>query len=213
MSGPLTEQLDAALRGSQPDAVVRAIETIFRTGSAGACERIAPLLTAGRLAEKGGVPRAQTLLWTLFNRTRHFDDTGPAGAPGWLEALAPVAEPAALFHMAALYLSRFRGARAVDVLLRMLEHLRGVGVGVGGPSYAVIHALVGQGDARAAPAIVALLGAPSADDWTMSHALREMDDPATAAALRAYAPNIRKKKYRAYAMEVVAHLERDRSAG
>ena len=192
----LTEELTEALHRSDQRAVVRALETIFRTGSAGARERIEGLLAAEQLATDGGVMRAQRLLSTLFYETKCFDAVvGPEADPSWLEALAPISEHAALFHMATLYLTPFRGPRAVEVLLRLLEHLRGPGWGGGGPALGLVDAL---------------RGAPRAHDWLMSYARKGLDDPSTAPALRAYQPRM-KKKHRVFAEEVLAHLERDRT--
>lgn len=207
----LTTELTEALARPDLDAVVRALDTLFRTGSAGARERIAPLLTAEALASPDGVHRAQRLLSTLFHRTRHYEEVvGPDADPGWLDALRPIAEHTALFHMATLYLTPFQGEAAVEALLRLLEHLRLVRVGEGGPALALVDSLIKRHDPRIAPAIVSLLGAPSADDWLMCHALRTLDDPSTAAALRAYQPRIKRKKYRVFAGDVLGHLERDR---
>ncbi len=208
----LTEELTEALHRSDQRAVVRVLETVFRTGSAGARERIEGLLAAEQLATDGGVMRAQRLLSTLFYETKCFDAVvGPEADPSWLEALAPIAEHAALFHMATLYLTPFRGPRAVEVLLRLLEHLRLPGIGASGPALGLIDSLRRRTDARTAPVIASLLGAPSADDWLMCYALKVLDDPSTAAALRAYQPRMKKKKHRVFAEEVLAHLARDRT--
>lgn len=212
MVGILTSELAAALQRSDDDALVHTIDTIFRTGSAGARERIAPFLSAEALASPDGASHARRLLWTLFNRTRHFDDVvGPGADPAWLGALSPLAGHVTLFHLATLYLTPFRGAEAVTALLRMLDHLRVADVGRGGPTYSLVDTLLKRDDPRIAPALASLLGAPSADDWHLSYALRALDDPSTAAALRARQPKMR-KKHRDFAGEVIAHLERDRGA-
>lgn len=206
--GLLTDELSAALDGSDPDAVVHALDTIFRTGSAGARERLAPFFTEERLSTSDGASRALRVLEVIFYRTRHFNEvTGPDADPGWAEALAPIAAHRRFFHMATLYLV---APHALDARLRLLELLRHPGVGEGGPSYGLLDALSRERDPRVAPAIASILGAPSADDWTVPHVLGKLDDPTTAPALRAYIPRMKRKKHRDHATEVLAKLERDR---
>ncbi len=208
--GLLTDALSTALDGSDADAVVRALDTIFRTGSAGARERLAPFFTEERLSTPEGAFRARRVLEAIVYQTQHFDEVaGPDADPGWVETLAPIAARPQLFHMATLYLV---APSALDARLRLLELLRQPGVGEGGPSYGLLTMLSRERDPRVAPAIASILGAPSADDWTVPHVLGKLDDPTTAPALRAYIPRMKRKKHRDYATEVLAKLERDRGA-